>query len=579
MSKKERIAPTAVAASLADHFTSITVEKWERGMPQEEINLKRYQGWVPVYDEKGQPVEWREPTPESLAEGALLFMREVTGFKPRPYQEDIVRRLCKHRRVAVRAPRKAGKSAIAANIVIWFLTIHEVCKVPTTAGAWAQLEEFLWPEICLWAGRADWSLVGKKPKVNLLDMSFGGSEDGLVKPTSRAFAIRSDEPEKMEGAHSENVLALLDEAKKIEDATFDAIEGTLAGEGTYALVVSTPGGPSGRFHEFFSDREKHADWNIRAITFEEQVAGRKEGPERDSYVAWAEARKRQWGENSPMYRNHVLGEFADTDDNCIIPPEWVEDAVDRWKRWRDEGFPETDEWVGDTRIRCQGVDVAGQGKDNTAVAFRIGCGIKEILSDPRDDTMQTALKVMARTLRYPVVRIEVDGVGTGPYDRLCQIKKEDADSEKPCYDGVIIQAVTSGSKSEALDATEELGFFNKRSEMWWRLREALDPATGSRVMLPDHPQLLKELAMPLWELRDGKPPKIKVEAKAEIRKRLKGKSTDHADAVIFAFADDTTVVVAQTIRLKAEDPKKPGRTFYDTPSRRQWPGYGGRRRI
>lgn len=591
--RANKVHPSAVAESLADHLLEISIEKWEAGPPLAELRLKRYKGFQPfdtdgvsLFDDSRWATSdddlkelareiafWNDPDPESRGDGAIAFMREVAGFSPRPYQLDIVKRLYRNRRLCVRSPRGAGKSAIAANIILHFFTVHNPCKVPTTAGSWAQLEEFLWPEIHLWAGRADWSMLGFKPKINLLDMSIGGSEDGLIKPTQRAFAIRSDEPEKIEGAHSENVLIVFDEAKAIEEATFDATEGTLSHAGAYALIISTPGAPIGRFWDIQSRKPGYQDWDIRHITFQEQVDA-LEGEKREAKLKWAAARAEQWGENSPMYRNHVLGEFADTGDDQLIPLEWVEAAVERWKKWRDAGFPETEEWVGQPKKRALGADIAGQGKDRTAIAKRIGYGIREIEYKHKASTMDTANRLMAYSGQFPTIRIEADGMGVGVYDRCRELLSNHPD----VYKGVHVQSVVSGSKSSAKDKSGELGFVNMRSYLWWRMREMLEPGSGFDVMLPDDPKLIGDLTTPKWELKDGAGEfkgRIAVEKKDDIRKRL-GRSTDSADAVIIVLADDIAPVITESVRVAATVDRS-GRTFYDVQGPRQWPGWTGYR--
>ena len=76
-----------------------------------------------------------------------------------------------------------------------------------------------------------------------------------------------------------------------------------------------------------------------------------------------------------------------------------------------------------------------------------------------------------------------------------------------------------------------LTFANKRSELLWQFREALDPLQGDGIALPPDRRLAAQLAAPTWRLRGNA---IVIESKDEIRKRL-GTSTDDADAVILAW--------------------------------------------
>jgi hypothetical protein len=77
-------------------------------------------------------------------------------------------------------------------------------------------------------------------------------------------------------------------------------------------------------------------------------------------------------------------------------------------------------------------------------------------------------------------------------------------------------------------------FTNKRTEAYWRFREALDPSQegGSHVALPDDPKLVADLTAPTFEVtRNG----IALESKEDVCKRL-GRSTDRGDAVIMAWS-------------------------------------------
>lgn len=564
--KTSKVHYAAQSESLTDVLLANTVAKWQAGMPEEERNLHRYSGHVErVHPETGQ-AEWVRGDWESLAEGALAFFREVLKFRPKPYQEEMVRRLCRRKRLCARAPRGAGKSAIMASIIIWFAVAHGECKIPTTAGSWRQLEEYLWPEIHKWVQRGDWTLLPKaeKPLLNNLSFEFDGAR------TRRAFAVTSDQPELIEGAHADAVLLVFDEAKAIVESIFDAAEGTLARGNKWAICASTPGSPTGRFYDIQSGKPGTEDWEVMHITYEDVRDGILDPEEREQYIQWAEQRKKQWGADSPMYRNHVLGEFADTNDEQVVPLAWVELAHERYAAWKKEGFP-----VEAQDVRKLGVDVAGQGKDRTCIARRVGYRIRKVTRHAKQQSPQVVALVLAEGREYPCVNIEADGMGA-PIVQYAQRELRDlVDAQDPVYAqaGIRIYGVISGGKSEERDASGELRFRNTRSRMWWRMRELLDPANGYEVCLPPDPDLTADLTTPKWSLEGDM---ICVEKKDDIRKRLpKGRSTDAADAVIIAFHDRGTPVV--TAQVKVEVNTGPGalETFYNPV--RAWPGYGGRR--
>jgi hypothetical protein len=97
--------------------------------------------------------------------------------------------------------------------------------------------------------------------------------------------------------------------------------------------------------------------------------------------------------------------------------------------------------------------------------------------------------------------------------------------------GYTAHPMHAAEKSDKTDASGKLGFFNKRAEWWWQLREALDPARGATLALPPDAALKADLTAPLWEMRG---PRILVESKETIRERL-GRSTNRADAVLLAL--------------------------------------------
>jgi hypothetical protein len=153
---------------------------------------------------------------------------------------------------------------------------------------------------------------------------------------------------------------------------------------------------------------------------------------------------------------------------------------------------------------------------------------------------------------------------------------EDAESGKGLFKGVRVHSVVAGSKSTAKDKSGELGFMNKRSELWWTMRERLEPGSGYNVMLPDDPKLIGELTTPTWKLMDGAGEfkgRIAVEKKDDIRKRLKGKSTDAADSAIIVLGDDTVPAIEESVRVTVSVDPRTGTNFYDAQSPRQWPGF------
>lgn len=405
-------------------------------------------------------------------------------------------------------------SMTSAIAVIWFALTRdgEDWKIPTTASAWRQLEKFLWPEIHKWLRRVNWERVGRPALNNEEELTLS-----LRLGTGEAFALASDDHNMIEGAHADHMLYVFDEAKAIPEPTWDAAEGAMVSDNAMWLAVSTPGPPVGRFFDIQSRRPGYSDWFTRHVKLAEAIlAGRVT-------KAWAEARSTQWGDQSSIFKNRVLGEFAAVDVDAVIPIQWIERANDIYARWL-ELYGEDTEYEP---IQV-GIDVARMGADKTVFAYRYHLGdgaqvIGKIEKFSKADTMATAgqaMNLLANTNATSVL-IDAIGIGAGVYDRCMEIYPYRT------------YAFIAGEGTTETDLSGLWSFADKRSAAWWRLRELLDPANGNEIGLPPDDELSGDLASPTWRvLSNGR---IRVESKDSIRERLH-RSTDTGDSVVQAFA-------------------------------------------
>jgi hypothetical protein len=224
----------------------------------------------------------------------------------------------------------------------------------------------------------------------------------------------------------------------------------------------------------------------------------------------------------PLRSQMLYGDFqAGVQDDIwqVIPTKWAEAAQARWHERAPKG-----------EMMQMGVDVARGGQDSTVIAPRhrdetAGHDLwfdrlKEIKGADTDDGDKCAGQVLMARRDDAPVNIDVIGVGSSPYDSL---KRANAQ----------VWGVNVAEAARGLDRTGVLAFFNLRSELWWRLREALDPIADTGIALPPDPALLAEMCAPRWSL-SGKT--IKVESRDEIVKRV-GRSPDRATAVVLALID------------------------------------------
>jgi len=74
---------------------------------------------------------------------------------------------------------------------------------------------------------------------------------------------------------------------------------------------------------------------------------------------------------------------------------------------------------------------------------------------------------------------------------------------------------------------------NLRSQLWWQMREALDPTANNGVALPPDRELLADLCAPKWSMSATT---VKVESREDIQRRI-GRSPDRASALILTLMD------------------------------------------
>lgn len=238
----------------------------------------------------------------------------------------------------------------------------------------------------------------------------------------------------------------------------------------------------------------------------------------------------------PLRSQMLNGDFlagVEEDPWQVCPTAWVEAAMARWSRPAQL-----------TEMLNVGVDVARGGKDETVIARKHKpLWFDEPLAYAGAQTPNgplTAGLVMAAARDQSPLSVEVNGVGASPYDFLVQ-------AQQPVY------PVDVSMASTATDYSGMLSFFNVRSELWWKMREALDPARNTGICLPPHPRLKADLCTPRWK-PDGKV--IQVESREEIIKRLK-RSADYGTAYILALPEIPKVEHITGMRDQQQRPYDP----------------------
>jgi len=217
----------------------------------------------------------------------------------------------------------------------------------------------------------------------------------------------------------------------------------------------------------------------------------------------------------PLRSQMLYGDFeAGMEDSewQVCPTDWVEAAMARWRDLSPK--PEMD---------SLGVDVARGGRDNTILQPRHGMWFDKPKAEPgkaTPDGPTVAGLAMGTARNHAVIHLDIIGVGASPYDFLVEAGQD-------------VIGVNVSEAATRKDLSGMLTFYNLRSQLWWAMREALDPANNTGIALPSDQRLLADLCAPTWALKSGK---VYVESREEIEKRI-GRSPDWGTAAVLALMD------------------------------------------
>lgn len=411
-------------------------------------------------------------------------------------------------RTAVRACHGVGKTATAAHLALWFLAVHPGSRVITTAPTFAQVEHLLWVAIRAAIARAHQQGNGRQfPKPNRTSLEMG--EDWF------ALGLSTNEPERFQGHHSDNLLLICDEASGVEESIYLAADGFLTAEGAKVLLVGNPTKIGGQFHRAFT--QEKARWSqIHISAFDSpNLTGEKVPPEVSRALVtreWIDDAEIAYGPDSAPFAIKVLGDFADQGPDTVIPLSLIDEAQIRFKMRAEHG-PAPDSGKERVVIGC---DVARFGTDETVIVERIGNHVKILETYVGKPTTETAGKINGYAQAHPIahVRIVVDdtGVGGGVTDQLRAAGWN----------------VTAFNGGEAAFKTDK--YKNRRSELWFE-----GAAQMPDLDLDPDAQLAADLTAPKYTFNEAQ--RRVVERKDETKKRL-GRSPDRADAVLLTLVPE-----------------------------------------
>lgn len=218
----------------------------------------------------------------------------------------------------------------------------------------------------------------------------------------------------------------------------------------------------------------------------------------------------------PLRSQLLKGDFlAGREDHewQVIPSEWVRLANERWNR-AEQKRRTMIALAADVALSIDNTAIAALHEDAWFAPLVVRKGSE--LKDPANVAL-----LMLQTQKDGA-DLSVDGTGGWGSGVKSNLKNN---HQLECHSIVF----SAGSNRKTKDG--KLGFYNLRADMYWGLREALDPEDGDEVMLPPDPRLTAGLTAARYKVRGTN---ILIEDKDEIKKRV-GSSPDEADAVVMAW--------------------------------------------
>lgn len=495
------------------------------------------------------------------------FAREVLGERglwaaPRAQIESFFR----NRFTTIRASRRASKTYTNALCIVIAVNLYE-CTLISLSSSERQVKDQLWQNVAKLyqqARRRGVPLIGKLDTTQL-----------VVGPQHYAVGFSTNRPDRAQGAHAgaeppiddpdrdltdeeleairtaaergdgdtRKLFYILDEAAGIEQPILDAVIGSTGSPNVHLMMTANPTRDYDDDHEFCrSFRPGSGYHRIKIAPIETpdpveydeaflRVPNWLIEPAAGEELGFVESARRRWGEDSPLFAAYVAGNFAsDQASSQVIPLSLLLEALDR-KVHAAVG-------VG----RHMGVDIAREGGDRSVaslwengrqIAYHEWGKAKlmrsfEIIEDLRYRWAPGSGPPEKRT-PIPGANVHIDsvGIGAGVVDRFFEA-------------GVSVDGVDNGSGAvdDWPELTDEVVFANRRAELHWILRRALQEGVAQIPQeLNGRPNpLYTEARWPQYEFRiAGGETRLIIEPKEKIKKRH-GRSPDHLDAALYAWS-------------------------------------------
>jgi len=414
----------------------------------------------------------------------------------------------------------AGKSFLAARIAAWFLNVYSPSIVITTAPTDRQVRRILWKEIHNAYNKA--VEKGNKLGGELLTKEWRFAEDHFA----LGFSSKDYDATAFQGIHSPYLLVIADEGAGLSESVWEGIFSILKGGHHRLLTIGNPTTIEGQFYQIFQNE----NWWTTYISAYDTPNLQGQGIKVPGLINREdiENAKIDWGEDSPLFKSRILGQFPDSLQDTFIPLHVVDQAgAGEWSNNVDKDEP-----------LHVAADLARYGDDESVFTARHGqLGFNwESLSADQLGTLgimtaagklvafvKKSLDILGKKSLPVIIKCDAVGLGGGVPDRLREMK---ATGEIP--NNWLIYDMSAGSKARQPEKYVDAG-----TEWWKGLADKLkaDMAFGP---LFANKKVQSQLCSRKYEYTSAD--KVKLESKDKIKSRGLP-SPDWGDSVAMLYVE------------------------------------------
>ena len=133
-----------------------------------------------------------------------------------------------NRRISIASGHGVGKSAVASWAMLWYLLTRYPVQILVTAPSSTQLEDALLAELKRWAKELPEAFSSLLDfKAQRIELKASPTEAFISARTSRR-----EKPDALQGAHSDWLMLVADEASGVDEEVFEEAAGSMSGGGS-----------------------------------------------------------------------------------------------------------------------------------------------------------------------------------------------------------------------------------------------------------------------------------------------------------------------------------------------------------